>query len=317
MKLRDIYDFLIQEGLKEDPRSRKEIQKNLLEQKKNYKKAPASVRKFFDKDILRHPYGDTRILNGDLNAEVRRILVGIDIEVGELLMAQQLSRSDPKIDLVLAHHPEGIALASLDEVMSLQTDSLHHAGLGYDVAKDLMRLRQEEVARRLHSANHARTVDAAKLLNVPLMCCHTPADNHVNRYLQNLMDRKKPKRLQDVVDLLYRIPEYQKSVYHSVGPKILLGKSSKKAGKIFVDMTGGTEGSKEVFARLSQAGIKTYLCMHLAEDHFARIKSEYLHVVNAGHIASDNLGMNLLLDKLQKKTKIEIIECSGFRRVKR
>jgi hypothetical protein len=29
------------------------------------------------------------------------------------------------------------------------------------------------------------------------------------------------------------------------------------------------------------------------------------------------LGMNLLLDKLERKSDIEVIECSGFRRVKR
>ena len=214
-------------------------------------------------------------------------------------------------------HPEGIALAGLDEVMHLQTEQLHHLGLEYKIAKDLMEKRIEEVARRLHSHNHARTVDATRLLDIPLMCCHTPADNHVNRYLQRLMDNKKPKTLQGIIDLLLNEPEYQIASKGRVGPKILVGKPNDKAGKIFVDMTGGTEGSKEIFARLSQTGIGTYLCMHIAEDHFSKIKPEYLNVVNAGHIASDNLGMNLLLDKLQNQTNLEMVECSGFRRVKR
>jgi putative NIF3 family GTP cyclohydrolase 1 type 2 len=57
--------------------------------------------------------------------------------------------------------------------------------------------------------------------------------------------------------------------------------------------------------------------MHLSENHYEKIKAEHINVVNAGHMASDNLGMNLLLDKLEKKADIEIIPCSGFRRVKR
>jgi hypothetical protein len=40
-------------------------------------------------------------------------------------------------------------------------------------------------------------------------------------------------------------------------------------------------------------------------------------VVIAGHIASDNLGLNLLLDAVEKHGAFEVLECSGFRRVKR
>ncbi len=217
----------------------------------------------------------------------------------------------------MAHHPEGKALAGLYDVMGLQAHLLQNIGLKPDIAKALMGQRIEEVARRLHAGNHNRAVDAAKLLGLPLMCCHTPSDNHVVRYLQNMMDARKPKTLQDVVHLLLREPEYRDAVVNKAGPKILLGKPQDKAGKIIVDMTGGTEGSKEIFARISQAGVDTVLCMHLSEEHFNKVKPEHIHVIVAGHIASDNLGMNLLLDKLQKKDSFEIVGCSGFKRVKR
>ena len=69
----------------------------------------------------------------------------------------------------------------------------------------------------------------------------------------------------------------------------------------------GTEGSKDVFARLSQVGVQTLLGMHYSSEHFNKIKSEHINVVNAGHIASDNLGMNLILDQLVKKEKIDSI----------
>ena len=140
---------------------------------------------------------------------------------------------------------------------------------------------------------------------------------HVAQYLQRLMDRKKPKMLAQVIDLLLKEPEYQDAATNKAGPQILIGKPKDKAGKIFVDMTGGTEGSKDIFARLSQLGIKTQLGMHLSEAHFDKIKSEHMNVVIAGHMASDNLGMNLLLDKLEKKGNIDIVSCSGFRRFRR
>ena len=45
----------------------------------------------------------------------------------------------------------------------------------------------------------------------------------------------------------------------------------------------------------------------------------HLNIVLAGHISSDNLGLNLLFDKLEKKfvQKLEFVECSGFRRFRR
>ena len=82
-------------------------------------------------------------------------------------------------------------------------------------------------------------------------------------------------------------------------------------------MTGGTEGSKDIFQKLSQAGIGTILAMHLSEEHFRKVRAEHINVIIAGHIASDSLGLNLLLDKLEKRQKFSIIECSGFKRVKR
>jgi hypothetical protein len=39
--------------------------------------------------------------------------------------------------------------------------------------------------------------------------------------------------------------------------------------------------------------------------------------VIAGHIASDTLGLNLLLDAVGRRGGFEVLECSGFKRVPR
>lgn len=317
MKLSDIYNFFVKEGISSDLRNRKQIKKQLSDLKLRFDKLSKFQKKFFDIEQLKNPYSDTRILYGSKSKEVARILVGIDIEVGEVLLAKQLSDNGKSIDLLLSHHPKGIALAGLSEVMDLQVDVLSNIGIPNNIARGIMNKRKEEVARRLHSGNHSRVEDTARLLEIPLMCCHTPADNHVAKYLQDMMDEKRPKTLQKVVDLLLKEPEYQNSSMKKLGPQIMVGKPDDKAGKIFVDMTGGAQGSKEIYPRLSQLGIDTLLCMHIGEQHLNKIKSEYIKVINAGHIASDNLGMNLIIDKLAKICDLEIIECSGFRRFKR
>lgn len=317
MKLKDIYELFVREGISADPRTRVQINQYFVQKKKEYRSANQKQRKFFDKDCLVNPYADTRILHGDPQRDIRRILVGIDMESAEVVMADQLSLKGDEIDLILAHHPEGCALAGLYDVMQMQIDFLKNTGIKESIAKKFMQSRIDEVTRKLHSANHTRSVDAAKLLDIPMMCCHTPADNHVTKYLQTIMNRIKPKTLKHVVDLLMKEPEYIDATYNKAGPSILIGKETDLAGRIFVDMTGGTEGSAKIFGRMSQLGINTLLGMHYSEAHYKSIKAEHIQVVNAGHMASDNLGMNLLLDKLEKKGKIEIIACSGFKRFKR
>jgi len=317
MKLAKLYDFIVKEGMKKDPRGVSGVNKVLKNTNSKYRKLKGFEKSCFDKEALRNPYSDTRILYGNSDTEIRKIILGIDMEVPEILLADRLNQAGEDIDLVVSHHPEGRALAGLYEVMNMQKAILIKAGMAAPIAKDLMNKRIGEVERGIQPANHLRAVDAAKLLDIPFMCIHTPADNFVASYLQNLFNKKRPTSLGNLVGLLNKLPEYKDATINRAGPKITAGDKKSKTGKVLVDMTGGTEGSENIFARLSQAGIGTLVCMHLSEKHFARAKSEHINVVIAGHIASDNLGLNLLLDNLEKRAKLEILTCSGFRRVRR
>ena len=66
-----------------------------------------------------------------------------------------------------------------------------------------------EVKRRIMVQNHTRTVDAARLLDMPYMCVHTPADNCVTTYLQGLLDKEKPDTVGEVINIIENIPEYR------------------------------------------------------------------------------------------------------------
>ena len=66
-----------------------------------------------------------------------------------------------------------------------------------------------------------------------------------------------PYFVSDVVDMPGTYPEYRTAGMQGVGPKIVLGSKKRKAGKIFVDMTGGTEGAKEIFKSLTNSGVST------------------------------------------------------------
>jgi len=291
MNLFRLYESVLKFGISRDPRSNKSAIKS---------------------------YPDTAILYGKPQTPVKKILVGIDIEIGELVLADRL-RKLHGLDLVMAHHPEGRAWAAFYEVMRLQVDMLVKAGLGRKLAQELLQERMAEVERKVLPNNHMRSVDAARLLDLPFMCVHTPADNHAAWFIQGLMDKEKPKKVQDIADILKEIREYKQASQESAGPRVILGSPKRPAGKIFVEMTGGTEGSKDVFDKLYKKGIRTLVCMHLSEEHFKKVKDANLNVVIAGHISSDTLGLNLLLDRIEKEAqeRFEVIDCSGFRRIRR
>ncbi len=319
MKLGDLYRLAVEIGIRNDPRPQEEINRLLQEEKEKYEKLEEKEKSFFDLDRLFNPYADTRLLTGDPEIEVRVALAGIDMEVPEILLAYLLRRDRQEaVDLVIAHHPEGRALAQLHQVMGLQIDLLTAFGVTASVAEQLMEKRISEVERRLLPVNHNRTVDVARLLGLPLICLHTPADNCVTRYLTDLFQQKAPARLREVIKILEAIPEYRNSGLNCVRPKILSGSESSRVGKIYVDMTGGTEGSRDIFEKQAAAGISTLVGMHFSEEALEKARKANLNVVVAGHLASDNLGLNLLLDQIEQECgqELKIIGVSGFERIR-
>lgn len=317
MRLADIYRLAVNKGIRKDPRGASEIREEFKAAKKEYSKAKGPDKKAFDKESFANPYADTRILYGDPKREINTVMVGIDMEAPEIIAADRMIERGVRVDLVMGHHPEGVAWAKFYDVMKLQVAMLAKVGIPKDVGLSLLKDRMGEVERAVAPANHSRAVDVARLLDIPFMCVHTPADNHVADYLQKLFDRKSPAKLSNVLSMLKSIPEYADGLKKNAGPRILIGSPDKKAGRIFVDMTGGTEGPKKIFPRLSQAGVGTIVAMHLSEEHFKSAKDEHINVVIAGHIASDSLGLNLLLDSIEKSGRLDIIPASGFVRIKR
>lgn len=318
MKLQELYRTAVDIGISRDLRGKKEITRLLKEERKQQGKLEGDAKKYYDPDRLFNPYADSRILNGNPEQNIKRIMVGIDIQVGEVILAYLLNKEhNAGIDVLLSHHPEGYALAQLYDVMRLQSDLLTNAGVPVSVAEMLMDKRISEIERRLLPVNHNRTVQVARLLGFPFLCVHTPADNCVTHFLQKTLDTRKPRTLKDLLDILKKIPEYQKSSQLQVPPKIVSGSEKSRCGKIYVDMTGGTEGSQDIFEKMSAGGISTVVGMHFSEGHVETAKKAHMNLVVAGHVSSDVIGLNLLFDELEKKETFEFVEVSGFERIRR
>lgn len=318
MTLGEIYETAVKLAVAADPRGPEGVKRYLERMKKQYENLPEKKKADFDKESLTNPYPDSRILLGDPKLKVDKVMAGIDIEPAEVLLADTLNqRSKKSIDLLISHHPIGGPYAALHEVMDLQVDLLANYGVPVNVAEHIMDERVTEVQRAISPRNHNETVDAARLLNFAIMCTHTTADNLVYRFLEDLITKNKPETVGEVMDLLMTVPEYREARKGKAGPMIFVGSEKNRAGKIApIEITGGTEGSPQLYEKMAQAGIGTIIGMHAGEEHRKECQKYHMNMVVAGHMSSDSLGMNLFLDELQKRG-VEIVPCSGLIRVSR
>jgi len=338
MTVQEIYDLAIEMGTKADPRGKEGIKKALERAKKQYDELPLKKKAFFDKESLKNPYADSRILFGNPKTIVSKVIVGIDITTGEVVLTDRLNEKgnlptsssfakaskdkktpegQGKIDLIIGHHPEGQALVALDEVMDVQIDVMANLGIPVNVAESLLRERINQVRRGLSPANHFQSVDAARLLNIPFMVIHTIWDNMGHNFISNHLEKRKPETVGEVLEAIEEIPEFAEARKTNSGPKITVGSEKNRAGKVAVTgFTGGTSGSKLIYERVTAAGIGTIVEMHMPEASYEEAKKHHLNVIVSGHMASDSLGANLFLDELEKRG-IEVVPFSGLIRIKR
>ena len=184
MTIQQIYDLAIEMGKKADPRGITSVEKYLAKNKKRYDELPEKKKKYFDKESLTNPYTDTRYFTNTPQKEVKKILAGIDANATEVLLTDRLNEKGRKIDLLIGHHPEGNAFASLHEVMDLQIEVSAEAGIPIHLADALLRERMQDVERGIHPINHNQTIDTARLLEVPFMTLHTVWDNLGDHYMK-------------------------------------------------------------------------------------------------------------------------------------
>ena len=317
MKLKDLYALAVKMGIDADPRGVDGVKKLLARRKKEYEELPKSKQSEYDREDLVNPYSDSRIFLGNPDMDVDSIMAGIDINAAEVLLADRLNQKGESIDLLLTHHPEGASLASLHEVMDVQADIFAKYGVPINIAEGVMHDRISEVQRRFSPVNHAEAIDAARLLGLAFMGMHTVTDNLVHLYMEKLFEKSHPETVGDVLDVLKKEPEYKEAMKGKAGPMIYAGYVSSRAGRIApIEFTGGSEASHIIYEKLAMAGVGTVIGMHAGEEHRKEAMKYHINLVIAGHMSSDSLGMNLLLDALEDNG-IKILPCSGLIRVRR
>jgi putative NIF3 family GTP cyclohydrolase 1 type 2 len=319
MKLKQLFQSAVNAGIDADPRGRKAVEKMLKKIADKQKKVEGKDKEFLDPERTWNPYSDSRIINGTGEEDVKSLMVGVDIETAEVVLADRLREKGHKIDCLMIHHPEGRALADLEKVMPVQVDVLMRSGVPVNHAEAQLRPRMDRIWRAIHADNLFRTERAAELLGIPAFGCHTVTDNLVWSFMENTICKQEFDTLDDLLNALRDIPEYTWYAKKGNPPILVNGSPSGRPGKIVAsEFTGGTNGPEEFLEEQSRAGVGTILSMHVTEKTLEEAKKHHVNMVQCSHMASDSIGINLLLDKLLKQEKkLEVLPVAGFVRVKR
>lgn len=319
--LKQIFDTAISLWIKNDPRWEKEVQRYLSQNVKTFEKLSVDEKQYFNQDFLTNPYHDSLVYYGNQTVEVKRLIVGIDVQWAELLLVNELNKtSDKKIDLVVGHHPESSGLSGIAPLQKWVAPAIaQRAWVPINVSEKIEFPRVIDVEQRFSPMNHHRVNSFAELLDIPYVGIHTPADNCCQMYYEQMIENNKESlySLQDIIDLLMKEPEQQIAKKRGAGPAIWNGETSSRTGLIKVTgITGGTESSKEIYAEYAKAWVWTILEMHMSKEHLEEAKKHNLNVIMTDHMASDSLWMNLIFDEIEKLW-VEIMAFSGFTRFKR
>lgn len=250
---------------------------------------------------------DTGIINEGEN--IKRVLMGVDMETPEIMLAKNLG-----FDAVVSHHPHtGSPDVHFAKVMDIQIDRMMYFGIPVNRAQKALRKKQSSVERGSHAGNYDRTASAAKLLEMPYMNIHLPADLIGEREIQRYLDDKflhLPKaKLKDVVDALNELEVYKNAL---ASPVIRVGSENDYAGRIAVLFAGGTNGGVDVYKAYFEEGIGTIIAMHCPEDVKIAVEEQNIgNVIVAGHMPSDSIGLQKIAEKW-RSLGVEVVTMAGI-----
>ena len=247
----------------------------------------------------------------DNGKDVKRILAGIDMDTTMLMIAKQLG-----FDCVAQHHPAGIIHPNGADLFGRDhMKKLMECGVPINEAQKLAYASDSKRRQGMHSRNRTQMRDVARLLDISDVAFHTPADMLAERTTQAKMDaltERNPRcTVQDVIDELMTIREYQDAL-EGQQPEVWVGSKNSFAGRIYVEMYGVGAPSLDEYIACSNAGVGTFVTMHATPEIIKGMREHNKsNLIVAGHMASDSLGFNQILDAWEK-AGIEVVRISGI-----
>ncbi len=218
---------------------------------------------------------------------IRRVLFGLDIGAGELVMARQLG-----YDAVIAHHPVGVPHQAW-RVFEKHVDLLMGAGVPEDAARAAVAPKLEALRVEGQIRNYEQVPLAARWLGMPFLNVHCPLDELGRRVMQRVVDdvlaRDPDAPLGAVADALANLPEAQRAQTEVC---VLLGAAGDRAGKVVVAHGAYTNGGYHVARAYFDHGVDTVIYIHLSPADLQCLREHADgQLIVTGHIVGDAFGI--------------------------
>ena len=248
--------------------------------------------------------GDSAVYVPGENLETA--LIGIDLESPEVQLAHREG-----YDLALAHHPVGDS-ARLDfpDVLDTQVEFMVEHGVPEARAEEAIEGLRRNVEHSAHSSNFRHDPSVAELLDQPYMNVHLAADEIGRRafveVVEELPDDASVADLKDAFDEAF--PEIREA---PTDVEVRVGREENELGTVAVHHAAGTNGGSEVARAYFEHGVDTVIYIHVGGSDTKELREEFgdeKNLVITGHIASDAIGMNVLIEALEEQG----LDCTRF-----
>ena len=252
------------------------------------------------------PYDTDIIVTGE---NIKKVLIGIDMETPELLLAQQMG-----FDCVVSHHPKADScVVDFAKVMEVQIDRMVKAGVPINKAQKALKKKQTSVDLGSHASNYDRISSAARLMKMPYLNIHIPADFITEEIVQNRLDTAFKNKLKTTLgDIMEELNSWEYYQGKTAQPVIRVGSNDSYAGRIEVLMAGGTNGGVDVYKSYFEAGVGTIIAMHVPEDVKKAVQEQNIgNIIIAPHMPSDSIGL-LEIVKAWREQGVEVTCMSGI-----
>ena len=243
---------------------------------------------------------------------ITKVLAGIDMGTAEIMLAKQLG-----YDCVFRHHNLTSKMGRLGELVSEDHyKKMVQNGVPVNVAQKVVADRKRALEIAFHANNFEGAGQTAKLLEMPFVGLHTPADllgeRTVEAKLKEVYEAKENPTLGDLMDAIMTIPEFANAP-DGQRPVIWVGDRDSYAGKYVVEFSGGVAPEWEEVKAYVDAGVGTFVSMHMNGDIVKKLREDNrANAIICGHMASDSIGMRIILEAWKKAGNIEYTCIGGM-----
>ncbi len=231
---------------------------------------------------------------------LERLLFGLDIGTGELLMARQLG-----YDAVIAHHPVGVTHRAW-QVFERHVELLVDAGVPPEAARAAVAPKLETLRLGGIVRNYEQVPQAARLLGLPFLNIHAPLDELGRRKMQAAIDAllaaDATASVADVVQALSALPAAQRA---ATEVQVVLGDPDAPAGRVIVAHGALTNGGYEVARAYFDHGVDTVVYIHITAGDLSRLQEhEKGQLIVTGHLIGDAVGIAPYIEALRRRALI-------------